>query len=636
MSTDLRLIKTTTVPSAGPSTTYRDLVFVDRWTSGTLTLDTDTAAGPAERPFRIGGTGSAIRFYSERVASEFTLSGTVTFTLSSLSSDAGFTGRLRARLSKITHGGSNIETFIGVCDATADITTTTTLFTLSFTPSPAIVIAANERLIVQVTAIPTGAGGTDFGTGFATHRYGLFTSGVQLTETVTFLPNGTTLRLKRTATTGIGTFKDLLEPLGSSAFVEAKIDTVGGATELQWTDRTQTGTIAVTELTAAAIASTTNAATYASASFTPVANRLYLLAVTHSDTAPEATVPTISTTTGLNFVQIGSSIAFNTIASNQHRLTVFRAMKASGLSAGTYTVTLADAGTGCAAILAEVTGVVTSGTDGANAVRNINQSAVDVTANPNVLFINWLESYNAAVAVFANSLGTTPTATSGYTALSNQSYGSPTTGLFAEWKSPPVVDGSSLIQVTLASSSYAATSLELVAAYSSASIEWISPRVKMPWRLDSNEHVSGMIAAFHYGVFENSNDPYNAGLRVKLFHRAPNGTETLVYTVTSTAEIVWSTPTTLQTWTTADGTLNQAMNFAEDDRLVLRVYLTNVGGTMVAGTTASLEYDHNVAGSGIMGDARVTVYVATTFKAESDPPASGHVEGGQTMSGIGN
>jgi hypothetical protein len=651
MSTALRLVMTKTVPSVGPSTIYRDIVFVDRFPQGGVqTLETDTAAGPDERPFREAGTGPAIRFYSERVGSEFTLAGGVTIQLSGFCSDAAFTGRFRIRLWKITHGGSDIETFIGQADATADLTTATVLHSFDVLTPISTVIAPSERLIMQVTVIPTGAGGTSFGTGFATHRYNLFTSGVTLTETVTFLPNGVTFHLRRTATTGIGTFLDLLEAKSTDPFVEAKVLSQAGGTEIQWTKQDQVGTIAVTEITAAAIASTANATTYASASFTPVANRLYLLAVIYSDAAPETTEATITTTTGLTFVALADhtsaavSQPFNSLVTNFHRLKLFRAMKASGLSAGTYTVTLGDAATGCAAILAEVTGVATGGTDGSAAVRNVTMTGKDNTANPSMLNSlpagpAPLEIYNGFYACFGSSLQTAPTPGTGYTALSDPDYLTPTSGLFAEWQAPNDLRFTGLYPAcTLAASNWAEIFVELIAAQTSyAAVAWISPRVKKPFVFLSAEECIGKLIGWEADALA------NCGLRVKLFHRTPAGVETLVYTVSGTTELgtqnLFGSPpgVAVLPWLQTSGTLDQSMSFQEDDRVVLRPYIIPVGGTMAAGYPCAIMYDGDTEGDSLGNtDAQVTIYSAISFKAESDPAKTDHIVGGITMSGIGN
>ncbi len=220
--------------------------------------------------------------------------------------------------------------------------------------------------------------------------------------------------------------------------------------------------IVVTEITAAAVASTTNATTYASASFTPVVNRLYLLGVVHSDTAPEATVPTVATTTGLAFVQIGSSIVFDTIASNVHRLTIFRALKTSGLSAGTYTITLGDAGTGATGILLEVQGMNTGGTDGSGAIGTTWTNNGDASANPTVTIAALANNNNGIVAFFGSDIATAPTAPAGWDTWSDPNYNTPATGGFAMSRGGH--SGSNTVSCTLSTSDWAAFALEVVSA----------------------------------------------------------------------------------------------------------------------------------------------------------------------------
>ena len=219
--------------------------------------------------------------------------------------------------------------------------------------------------------------------------------------------------------------------------------------------------VSFTDITAATVASTSNATTYASGTFTPIANRLYLLGVVHSDAATEATVPTVTTTTGLAFVQVGSSIPFDTIAANVHRLTVFRAMKSSGLSSGTYTITLADAGTGATGLLLESNDqVVTTGADGADAVTNISTNNGDASANPTVTMAGAFSSNdNGVVAFFGSDDATAPTAPAGWTAAGDPNYNTPATGGFGMWRGSPA----STATCTLTSSDWAAVAVEVVA-----------------------------------------------------------------------------------------------------------------------------------------------------------------------------
>jgi hypothetical protein len=208
------------------------------------------------------------------------------------------------------------------------------------------------------------------------------------------------------------------------------------------------------------VADTGNATTYASGTFTPLPGKLYLLGVVHADAAPEATVPTIATTTGLAFVQVGSSIAFDTIASNIHRLTVFRAMKFSGLAAGTYTITLGDAGTGACGLLIELNEVIQTGSDGANAIIQSPTNVANASANPNVTLAAFGSANNATVLFVASDIQTAPTAEAGgvWTELgTNPDFNTPATGLACFWRPSNDTSATSV----LASSDWAAMAIEV-------------------------------------------------------------------------------------------------------------------------------------------------------------------------------
>lgn len=647
MATTLYFKDTLTNPTAIPQDGYRDMLRANDTPLANLGpwLD-DVIDGNGERPFGSGdsptGTLTPMGFWSERIAAEVTIAGSVAVTIRVEQNEGGgsgfVTGRLRARLFKITAGGSAVESPIVTADASADLpaSTTETEYVFAATPAAAVTLAPHERLIVRVYVTPhvtTGFGSNALAyVSIVCSNMGQPKSLVTLTETVSMLDNGIKLYLRRTEDIGIGAFLDLSETQGTTAYTTAKTLTIADATELQWTKLVQSGSLTATELTAAGIASTANAATYVSASFTPVANRLYLLAVCHSDAAPETTIPTIATTTGLTFVQVTDSeaaplsMAFDTIASPVHRLTVFRAMKPSGLSAGTYTVTLADAGTGCCATLIEITGVAT-GFDGAMAIRNpASSSTVGQSANPSGTFPETFdESYNGAIAFVGSDIATAPTVGTGYTSLGHRTYATPTTGLFTEWRAT----NNAVAGCTLASSDWALIAVELVAARSvERTLEWISPRVKESWVFDSAGNCSGGLYGFQ------SNVAADVGLRLKVFHRTPADVETLVYTVSSAEALTDSPGGSPMDWSTETGTLNQAMTFREDDRVVVRAYLIPIN-TMVDGYSATLLYDDDIAPPQEL--SYVFVYNSSQFKTtEGEAAASSRIPGGLTMGGVGN
>lgn len=136
-------------------------------------------------------------------------------------------------------------------------------------------------------------------------------------------------------------------------------------------------------------------------------------------------------------------------------------------------------------------------------------------------------------------------------------------------------------------------------------MEWISGRVPSGGFTLSGS-VSVRIRA------RESNIAANCGGRIRLYKRTSGGTLTEltgspwndgVEFTTSDAAYDWSfTPT--------------SMSFAEDDRLVIRLYITNVG-TMGGSRTCTLTYDG--ASGGAAGDTFVTITENVTFKAENFP-----------------
>jgi hypothetical protein len=629
MATTIYLRASQTQPRAYPQNAYRDILQTNP--IDTLTAMVTDTTTPTERPF--GPTaGLEGAFWSERISILVTVSGNITFSIRAVA-DAGFTGRLRVKLYKISAGGTNLETFIGQADAAGNIPTAVAAQSITIVPSAPFGMERGERFIVRLFA---GDVAGSFGTGKATINYNqgsTLAATVVFVETVTFQANSSKMYCRDSMLTGIGVFRDLLNAIGSGPKVTAVVATQAGASEIQYTRA-----IAVTGINVAAapIASTTNAATYASPSFTPKVNTLYLLAVSHSDAAPEATVPTISTTTGLAFVQV-ATVVFNTIANNLQRLTLFRAMKSSGLSAGTFTVNLADAGTGCLAQLAEVAMVLGTGTDGADAIRNVSTNNANATANPNVTLGAFNDVKNATYACFGTNLATAPTAGAGFTTLLANTYSTPTAGLYSEFQAA----NDTTATCTLASSDWAGIAVELVADPAQLGVlEWITPRFKSPgWSLDTLD-ILGDFATdpgkAPYCYASQSNAAANCTVQMKLFRYRPDGTELLVATYTITAAEL-DTVESARPYTSVNGprTLHQPTTFYEDDRLISRSYIVPFPAlTMGGGFTCTLPY--NGPSPQIAGEVSITILDGPEFKAEGDPFGQGRVPDGQPMMGISN
>jgi hypothetical protein len=561
------------------------------------------------------------------VAAQFTLSGDATFTIRNGVSTVADVYRFKARLFKITHGGSDVLSLIGEGEASTLVQTTAGTHTITIVPTRSFIIAEDERLVMEVVVVPADGSTTFASTANCDFAFTSSTStnpSLDLTETVTFKSNAVILFPRRTSTIGIGNFFDALTTRGSSAYTEANVGTRDRSTAGNPVQLTRGWPITtITKLTAVTIASTSNASSYVSpASFTPVPNRLYMLCVVHSDAAPETTVPTITTTTGLNFVQpSGISVGFGIIASPGYRTTVFRAMKASGLSTGTYTVNFADGATGCLAVLFEVQGVLTTGTDGADAIRNISTNAADNQTSYSVTMDAFQQEYHGILSFFGQNISGTPTAGAGFTGTFDF-YSTPSAGLLSQYRF--TAESTVVAASNAGAASYGGIAVELVAAAAPVDIEWISPRVaRYGFMMTDAVYIAGSLYAME------SNALAESGLIARLYRRRPDGSETLI----------WQKSNQLITGLNASGlTLGTMIDtnapFSEDDRIVFRALIDKVSGNMVGGYLSTMAYDHNVASA--VGDSHIILYDPPDFKSEADAPASNYVPNSLSTFGMGS
>jgi hypothetical protein len=590
---------------------------------GLTTTDTETQF--------VGGTGQVdvglpVTWRSERIAAQVTISGSITFNLGVTILSAGAVARIRAKLWKVNTTG--VETLI-VEGVTADVPLTAQSINMTFsaTPSAPITLVEGERFVIRLYLFPpTGAYGnttTSVETRLATSTP---LTHIIFAETITFWENGYPGFMRDTKTIGIGGARDLAMTRGTVQKSIFHGPTVGGDAEQPMVF----GDLTVREIASAEIQSTTNATTYASPSFQPIGNRLYLVAVVHSDAAPETTVPTITNTQNMNYVQVGSSMPFGTIASPGYRLTLFRAMDVlpGGFVAGTITVNLADAGTGCAVTILEVNGVVMTGSDGADAIRNISTNSHDTSANPSVTMGAFNDTDNATLMFVGTTIATVPTGGTGMTMLSHATYATPTGSVAAAFNRA----NDTAPDMVLASSAWAAIAIELVASSDiNLPIEWISPRVASPgWTLDTGD----LLLPNVYFYSPTNTTAGNMGGAVKLFRRKPDGTELLVATMASTTKLV-STAVIIRPGAGYEFTLHQSTHFDEDDRAILRPYMVPLGGSIAAGFHIEVRYDHPSSGSA--GDTYVRLYDTPKMKAEGDAARDpAHITDGLSTLGLGN
>jgi len=182
----------------------------------------------------------------------------------------------------------------------------------------------------------------------------------------------------------------------------------------------------------------TDATSYATASVTPGANRLIVVAVLNSkSTTPDT--PTLSGN-GLTYVQI-ATVTFQTIASPQKRLTLFRAMGASP-SAGAITIDMGGVTqSGCAWSVSEFDGVDTSGTDGSGAVVQSATNSVDSSGSLDVTLAAYGDGTNhAAYGAFGANSTEVQNAEAGWTEISEATHATPSTVLHTVWLLGPGAD----------------------------------------------------------------------------------------------------------------------------------------------------------------------------------------------------
>jgi MSHA biogenesis protein MshQ len=191
--------------------------------------------------------------------------------------------------------------------------------------------------------------------------------------------------------------------------------------------------IAVAQGAAAATTNTTT--TQTTTLFTPVANTLYLMWTIQTVNSTPTTVPTVTCANGLTMVQV-NTVAFDTTGTPVSRLTLFRAMKPSGLSNNNCTITWNQSTNGNGYSIVSFTGADTSGTDGSGAVAQSVTGAANNAGNTGLsIALAALQAGSTTAGGFSNSINTTTTLSpgTGYTPGTGVQYSTPNTSLRAEW-----------------------------------------------------------------------------------------------------------------------------------------------------------------------------------------------------------
>ena len=181
----------------------------------------------------------------------------------------------------------------------------------------------------------------------------------------------------------------------------------------------------------ASVFSGTNAASYATGSWTPTANRLAICCVENEISGTTA-APTI-TGNGLTWTQ-AASYACDT-SGTQVRISVFVAKTGASPSAGAVT---ADFGgvtqAGCNVIVDEIDGADLSGTALQAIVQSKNGTLNASGTSETITLDSAITSGNASYGVITHQADETTSVGSGYSALGNGSHPGPSSALLTEYK----------------------------------------------------------------------------------------------------------------------------------------------------------------------------------------------------------
>lgn len=171
--------------------------------------------------------------------------------------------------------------------------------------------------------------------------------------------------------------------------------------------------------------SITDATSYATASISPTANRLVLLAVANAVTSGTPNAPT-ATGASMTWTQV------TTVTTTQTRLTLFRALSSSP---GSGAITIDFAGqtqTSCQWQISQFSGVITSGTNGADAiVQSATNNGTGTSGTTTLAAFG--STFNGCYGAFRISANETVTVGSGFTEL-NQVGTTEGNRLQTEWK----------------------------------------------------------------------------------------------------------------------------------------------------------------------------------------------------------
>jgi len=208
--------------------------------------------------------------------------------------------------------------------------------------------------------------------------------------------------------------------------------------------------------------------TYASAAYSN--SRLYVCFVNSSIASGTAPTCTGITGGGLTWVEHGSTpgVVYSGVGSAVRRIQVFRALVTSGATTGALTISYDGTSTGCHAVVAEVTGGDTSGTNGSGGIAQSIGAFDNASVTSLSISMAALGAANRPLAFFSHRATEATTNEGGYTELDDGTGAAPSTGTCLEWN-PTVAEASPSASWTTGSNT-GGIAVELVAGGLSDSI----------------------------------------------------------------------------------------------------------------------------------------------------------------------
>ena len=148
-------------------------------------------------------------------------------------------------------------------------------------------------------------------------------------------------------------------------------------------------------------------------------------------TAPSATNVSGA---GLTFTQIGTPGGLlYPGTSSVRRIQAWRALSSAGATTGSITVSLDGGSTSMDAVLLEISGADTSGTNGSGAIVQSSTGKASLATSLSVPLAAFGSANNRPMAFFSHRVGEATTEGLGYTELDDSSHSAPSTGAQCEW-----------------------------------------------------------------------------------------------------------------------------------------------------------------------------------------------------------